>query len=790
MPPKKKRLPALVVFFAGSLLISGTGSRPRAETISPDVPIAPERIVRLMREVNEYQQAHPWRETDRNWIRATYYTGVMALYRTTGDPNVLDQALTWAEKHDWEPGSEKLPANRKTCGQTYLELYSLDPNPSRIAKIKSYVDARMAVVSAGESPSVGWHYCDTLYVGPPTIAMLGEATGQQKYFDYLNKVYWTVVGDLFDENYGLFYRDKRYVDAKSPGGRKVFWSRGNGWVIAGIPRVLEHLPEDNDHRDRYVKLLRTMADALAARQSDDGLWRSNLDDPLQHPNPETSGTAFFCYAMTWGINHRLLDREKFLPVVVKAWCGLVRHVDAEGKLGFVQPVGAEPRPATADMTHEYAVGAFLLAGSEMHRLMTDSEQDAPAIGLPKNVTTLARNGGWCWYQDPRAIVHDNKLVVGSVTGAGDRAGDVRESVYDLKSKKHLGTVVLHEKLESDDHDVPALYVRPDGSILAVYARHGRNDNSRHRLRISKPFDPTKWGPVEEFDHGPDRWVTYMNLYYDPTDKLLYNFYRDGGCWCPFYVTSDDHGDNWVPGGKLIDHNLEGRHRPYTRFCSDGSTIHISFTEAHPQEYAPGTSIFYAGFRGGRFYRADGSLIKDLERDGPLLPSEADRVFTGGPENAAWTSSIAADAEGRIFIGYSLRKTKQDHRFRYAAWDGHGWHDHEVAYAGPGFYPVAYDYTGLIAIDPSEPQRIYYSTNVDPATGQTIGTGMHEIYAATTADYGATWTTTPITQNSPMPNIRPIVVADKNHHALLWLRGRYTTYTDYLTDVVGIISDRE
>ena len=240
---------------------------------------------------------------------------------------------------------------------------------ARIAKIRAYVDSRIERVRAGEPPTKGWYYCDTLYVGPPTIAMLASATEDDKYYDYLNEVYWAVADHLFDEEHGLFYRDASYFDATTPGGRKVFWSRGNGWVLGGIPRVIEHLPKENEHYDRYVELFRTMSASIAGRQGADGLWRSNLDDPNQCPNPETSGTAFFCYAMGWGINNGLLDRDAYLPVVMRAWAGLARHVHPDGKLGFVQPVGASPKPATPEMTHEYAMGLLLLAGEEMIKLV-------------------------------------------------------------------------------------------------------------------------------------------------------------------------------------------------------------------------------------------------------------------------------------------------------------------------------------------------------------------------------------------------------------------------------------
>lgn len=351
------------------LCVSAESSRGAIYYVSTDDIFSNQKVVEVMRKVHAYQLTHPWKEHDRNWIRATYYTGVMALYETTRDPKILDQAVRWAEKHQWAEGNEREAANKKTCGQTYLQLYFLERDPARIAKIRAYVDRRIEEIENGEPPRKGWYYCDTLYVGPPTIAMLGKATGEQKYYDYLNRVYWDVTDHLFDKQYGLFYRDKRYFDAKTANGKKVFWSRGNGWVIGGIPRVLEYLPKGDAYYDRYVELLRTMATSITKVQGDDGLWRTNLADADEFPGPETSGSAFFCYAMTWGINNEFLDSKKYLPVVMKAWEGLVRNVQPDGKLGYVQRVASAPGLAARDDTHEYAMGLFLLAGSEIVKLI-------------------------------------------------------------------------------------------------------------------------------------------------------------------------------------------------------------------------------------------------------------------------------------------------------------------------------------------------------------------------------------------------------------------------------------
>lgn len=354
----------LIVWIAPAFAIAAADTQP---TLKPagDEALLKRNIVSIMKKVNDYTYKHPYIADDRNWIRATYYTGVMALYKTTGDEAVLRQAMTWARKHQWEPGTEPFAANCKTCGQTYLELYMIKKDPAMIAKIRAYVDRRMAL---SEPPCEAWFYCDTLYVGPPTIAMLGHVTGEQKYYDYLHRVYWRVADHLLDKETNLFFRDKRFFTTKSPAGKKILWSRGNGWVIAGIPRVLEHLRKSDPNYDRYVRLLQRMAASLAKVQGDDGLWRPNLADAAHVPGPDSSGTAFFCYAMAWGIRHKILDRAVYLPIVQRAWKGLAGAVGPSGKLGYVQRVDEQPHPATRDETGEYAVGAFLLAGSEMLKL--------------------------------------------------------------------------------------------------------------------------------------------------------------------------------------------------------------------------------------------------------------------------------------------------------------------------------------------------------------------------------------------------------------------------------------
>ncbi len=340
-----------------------------AFSASAKLPFQKADVLALMERVCDYQIAHPWPFPPRknnDWERSTFYVGVMATYRVTKAPRYLAQSLKWSEGNEWAAGfSPDPPADAMTCGQTYLELYFLKHDPKMIAGLKMFVDSRMAVGARGQ---VEWSYCDSLFVAPPALAGLAVATGEDKYLNYMHRMYWDVVDLLYDKDAGLFYCDKTFISQRTKDGKKVFWSRGNGWVIAGIPRIIQYLPRNDPRRSQYINLLRTMAASIAKLQQPDGLWHTNLLDPQEFPGPETSGSSFFCYAIAWGINHRYLQQKQYLPVVERAWQGLVNSVRADGKLGWVQGPNTEPGAVSAEDTQEYGVGAFLLAASEVAML--------------------------------------------------------------------------------------------------------------------------------------------------------------------------------------------------------------------------------------------------------------------------------------------------------------------------------------------------------------------------------------------------------------------------------------
>ncbi len=321
-----------------------------------------------MKRVCDWQIANPVEINRRNenlWARAAFYAGVMAAYRSTKDTNYLEQAMRWSESREWRLGDRPRHADDQSPGQTYTELYLLKEDLRMIANTKSALDEMIKNPKPGRED---WWWCDALFMSPPVLARLYAATGDGKYIDFLNVMWWDTTDFLFDREAGLYYRDKNYIGRLNANGKRIFWARGNAWVMAGIVRVLQYLPKDDKYRSRYVNLLRVMAASISRVQEEDGLWRPSLLDAQEAPFPETSSTGFFCYALAWGIKNGYLERRVYLPVVERAWRGLVGAVHENGKLGWVQPIGAAPAKVTFEDNQEYGSGAFLLAGSEVYKL--------------------------------------------------------------------------------------------------------------------------------------------------------------------------------------------------------------------------------------------------------------------------------------------------------------------------------------------------------------------------------------------------------------------------------------
>ncbi|MBN2578142.1 MAG: DUF4861 family protein [Pirellulales bacterium] len=333
----------------------------------------------IMQKVADWQLAHPSKFKPTSWTNGALCTGMMALGDISADPKYRDAMMALGRSLNWKLGRMVYHPDDSCIGQTYCELYSLYRDPAMLVSLRERFDYILAHPSKGKVdekfPAEGipagimrWWLCDVLFMGPPGWIRCYGVTGEKQYLDFMLQEWQATADHLFDKEEHLFYRDKRYFDKREANGKKVFWSRGNGWVMGGLVRLLQILPSNHPKRPWFIEKFRQMADRLADCQQEDGLWRASLLDPENYPAPETSGSSFHCYALTWGVNQGLLDRAKFEPIAQKAWAGLVKCVNPDGKLIHVQPVAGSPYRFDPNSTANYAVGAFLLAGSEQYRM--------------------------------------------------------------------------------------------------------------------------------------------------------------------------------------------------------------------------------------------------------------------------------------------------------------------------------------------------------------------------------------------------------------------------------------
>lgn len=222
-----------------------------------------------------------------------------------------------------------------------------------------------------------WSWPDALYMAAPVYALFANITGNAAYRDHMDREFWRAVDEMYDEEEHLFHQSQWARKHREPNGRKRFWGRGNGWVAAAIPQVLDELPDDYPTRPRYEELFREMMARVVELQGEDGYWRSSMLDPESFPDPETSATGFFTYALLWGINDGLLDEAEYLAPALRGWRALEAAVHEDGKLGYVQEIGGGPVTGiTADSHESYGTAALILAGYELCRYLEAREPHA------------------------------------------------------------------------------------------------------------------------------------------------------------------------------------------------------------------------------------------------------------------------------------------------------------------------------------------------------------------------------------------------------------------------------
>lgn len=307
------------------------------------------------------------------WTNGALYVGMLKWAAMTDDDKYYNWLKEIGEKHEWKLHHRKYHADDHTVGQLYVGLYRKYKDEKMIEPTKEQFNFIMLHPAQSslqwKSPyhQDRWNWCDALFMSPPVWAKLYNITGEEKYLNFMMAEYKATTDFLFDIKESLYYRDESYM-GKLDNGTKIFWSRGNGWVFAGLTNIMNELnPQSKDYK-YFLRIYKKMADKLLKIQTPEGHWSMSLLGQAFYPTPETSGSSFYIYGLAWGINEGILDKPTYAPAVKKGWNAMVGHVTEEGMLGFVQPIGASPGKAWADKTEVYGTGAFLSAGSEVYKL--------------------------------------------------------------------------------------------------------------------------------------------------------------------------------------------------------------------------------------------------------------------------------------------------------------------------------------------------------------------------------------------------------------------------------------
>jgi len=345
-----------------------------------------EEVLAIINKANHYWQANNKAEVRSFWDHAAYHTGNMEAYSITKNEAFREYSEKWATHNKWmgakstdkskwkysygESDDYVLFGDYQICFQTYIDLYKLQPDEQKIARAKEVMEYQMSTPKNDY-----WWWVDGLYMVMPVMTKMYNLTGNQQYLDKLYEYFTYANSIMYDKETGLYYRDAKYIypKHKSTNGGKDFWARGDGWVFAGLAKVLKDLPKKDAHRKEYIDKYKKLAKAIIKSQQEEGYWTRSMLDPQHAPGKETSGTAFFTYGLLWGINNGYLKEKTYLPAALKAWNYLAKTALQEnGQVGYVQPIGEKAIPGqvvNANSTANFGVGAFLLANAEMFRYL-------------------------------------------------------------------------------------------------------------------------------------------------------------------------------------------------------------------------------------------------------------------------------------------------------------------------------------------------------------------------------------------------------------------------------------
>jgi rhamnogalacturonyl hydrolase YesR len=645
----------------------------------------PEQILALTAKVADWQLQHldagyaPAQPNDqaspRGWVYGALFDGMGALADVSPDPRFADAVVAHGERQVWDLERRPFHADDYVIGRSWVWAYERTGNAKTIAALKSRFDAIIAAapkvpLDYGANPppfqesacQLRWCWADALFMGPPTFAALARATGDRKYLDYADAEFWATTDFLFDKSEHLYARDSRFFTRRGEHGEKIFWSRGNGWVYAGLARMLELLPSDHPSRPRYVALFREMSARLVTLQKPDGYWPPSLLSPSDNTPPETSGTGFYTYGLAYGVRTGLLTEPVYRAAAERGWQALAKAVMPDGKLGWVQQIGVGPDAVHAEDTQLYGVGAFLFAGSEMYKLaqrdgvaatVTQSAVTETGYALDNvNSVSMARNNLFsaAGYQFAAfyGAAKAGRVPLLIARRAGEGSWQIANTPFSIPDEfSNTGA--------RDDHNLIAAAVDRSGRLHLSWGMHNVPLNYAVSTKpvLGRAFSPKLAMSTAKMTGKDENEVTYPEFVHAPDGSLLFAW-RNGGAGGgsgngnQYLNRYDERSKAWRRvASPLVDGIATSMNAYFNSFIFDPKgTLFVSWTIRETPGWTNHDIYIARSADGGKTWQAyDGTpLGKTITR--AAADAHARIVSLPVGSNLMNQTSMALDAAGR------------------------------------------------------------------------------------------------------------------------------------------------
>ena len=686
----------------------------------------------------------PYTANSPFWDNAAYHTGNMEVCSLSPQmtSKFASYSLTWAEAAQWMGATSRdtaawrytygekpefvLFGDWQICFQTYCDLYLMATQPASRPALRCATPAPQMIERArnvmeyemSTTRNDYWWWADGLYMVMPVMTKLYRITGDEQYLAKLLE-YWTYSKDLMydgktviadtlgqpmaNEPQHLFYRDGKYLYPKhrSMNGRKDFWARGCGWVVAGLAKVLQDVPQDWSGRQEFLQTYLEMCQAVRQCQQPEGYWTRSLLDPEHAPGPETSGTAFFTYGLLWGVNHGLLAAEEYLPCIHRAWHYLTTTALQEDySVGYVQPIGERAIPGQTvnqRSTANFGTGAFLLAASEMYRMVTHSV-DGHRMGQPYAMTAAQASAsakGSAPVVVPVGMGYSQTSVNATIFRNSSLAthGQTQYAAYyDAEgwltlAKRQLGdTAFVTQRTQyrgnvNDAHNVIAIMPDGEGRLHVAFDHHG---HPLHYARAIAPGSLTL-GPLEPMIsdnldslRADERDVTYPEFYRLSSGNLLFA-YRTGVSGRGNLVLNryDIQAHRWSRLQDVLISGEEQRNAYWQLHVDRSGTIHVSWVWRETWMVETNHDLCYACSHdeGRTWQRSDGTAYTL-----PITAATAEYACRI-PQRSELINqtSMSADAKGHPYIAtYWRAEGDSVPQYRIVWHDGRRWQQRQVS----------------------------------------------------------------------------------------------------------------